>query len=362
MSEGSGPVALITGGAGFLGSHLCDRLVAEGFRVVCVDNLLTGSDDNVAHLRENPNFTLLHHDVTEPIFLEELLATAPGLPGDARVDYVLHFASPASPKDYLRHPIHTLKVGALGTYHSLGLAKAHGAVFLLASSSEVYGDPEVSPQTESYVGHVNPTGPRSVYDESKRFAEAMVSAYNDAHGLDVRIARIFNTYGPRMRPDDGRAVPAFMVQAIREEPLTVFGDGSQTRSFCYIDDTLEGLYRLLMYQRRGAPSEYRKGRGQMDGGERLEDERKLIVNIGNPEEVTILQVANEVIEAAGSSSRIVFGPLPPDDPKTRKPDITRAKHLLGWEPKVSRHDGFKMIMPYLRGVVAALPPKHPSVS
>ena len=352
MTEGEGSTALITGGAGFLGSHLCDRLIAEGCKVVCLDNLLTGRAVNIEHLRDNPNFALVHHDVTEPIFLEELLAGSNNLPSDTHVDYVLHFASPASPKYYMRHPIHTLKVGALGTHHSLGLAKAHGAVFLLASSSEVYGDPEVNPQTESYVGHVNPTGPRSVYDESKRFAEAMAAAYNHAHGLDVRIARIFNTYGPRMRPDDGRAVPTFIVQAIRGEPLAVFGDGSQTRSFCYIDDTVEGLYRLLMYRRRTPPDARGKHPSQRDGDEHLEDHRELIVNIGNPEEVTVLQVAREVIEATGSPSKMTFNPLPQDDPKTRRPDIARAKHLLEWEPKVSRSEGFRRIVPYLREALA----------
>ncbi len=335
MTEDGRPNSLITGGSGFLGSHLCDRLMAEGHRVLCVDNLLTGNAENVRHLQSNPNFTLIHHDVTEPILINELLAGSIDPPPDVRIDNVLHFASPASPKDYARHPIHTLKVGARGTHHALGLAKAHGARFLLASSSEVYGDPEVNPQPESYYGHVNPIGPRSVYDEAKRFAEAMASAYLHAHGLDVRIARIFNTYGPRMRVDDGRAVPAFMCQAIRQEPLTVYGDGSQTRSFSYIDDTVEGLYRLLVCERHA------------------DDE--LVVNIGNPEEVTVLQVAEEIVEVTGSASSIVFSPLPQDDPLTRRPDITRARELLGWAPKVSRLEGLKRIVPYFRDTIARGP-------
>ena len=335
MSRGDHPVTLITGGAGFLGSHLCDRLIAEGHRVICLDNLLTGSSDNVDHLQGQPNFTFHDHDVTEPFYLADLLAGSSKPPADVQVDYVLHFASPASPKDYARHPIHTLKVGALGTYHALGLAKAHGATFLLASSSEVYGDPEVNPQPESYTGHVNPVGPRSVYDEAKRFGEAMSSAYRHTHGLDVRIARIFNTYGPRMSPSDGRAVPTFMTQAIRQEHVTVYGDGGQTRSLCYVDDTVEGLYRLLTVE-----SEANEG---------------LIVNIGNPEEVTVLQLAREVIEAIGSSSEIVFRPLPEDDPKTRRPDITRARQLLNWEPRVGRLEGLKRVVPHFREAVEKAP-------
>ena len=319
---------LITGGAGFLGSHLCDRLVAEGHKVICLDNLRTGNADNVAHLLAYSNFVLLQQDVTEPVRLNEALAASGHGEADAPVDFVLHFASPASPKDYASHPIHTLKVGSLGSLHTLGLAKAHGAVYLLASSSEVYGDPTVNPQPEDYHGNVNPLGPRSVYDEAKRFAEAMASAYLRAHGVDVRIARIFNTYGPRMRIDDGRAVPAFMTQAILGEPLTVYGDGSQTRSFCHVDDTVEGIYRLLTYRRTGP-----------------ED---LVVNIGNPEEITVSQLAKEVVRLTGSASQVVFHPLPKDDPRIRRPDITRARRLLGWEPKVNRLDGLASVVPYFK--------------
>ena len=334
MAEAGGSRTLITGGAGFLGSHLCDRLIAEGHEVLCLDNLLTGSAENVRHLADHPGFSFISHDVTEPIYFDELLDESQQGEGDLSVDHVLHFASPASPKDYARHPIHTLKVGALGTYHALGLAKAHGARFLLASSSEVYGDPEVSPQPEGYYGHVNPVGPRSVYDEAKRFAEAMASAYHHTHGLDVRIARIFNTYGPRMHLDDGRAVPTFMRQAIRQEPVTVYGDGSQTRSLSYVDDTVEGLYRLLMHQ-RNTPDE------------------ELIVNIGNPDEVTVLQVAREVILVTGSASEVVFEPLPQDDPKIRRPDISRARCLLSWDPETGRSDGLSQVVPYFREAVGA---------
>ena len=347
MAKQRQPVSLVTGGAGFLGSYLCDRLIAEGHWVFCLDNTLTGSVDNVKHLLGHPSFTVIHHDVTQPIRLERLLAGVDHLPADLRVDYLLHFAGPASPKDYTRFPIHTLKVGAIGTYHALGLAKADGATFLLASSSEVYGDPEVNPQPESYWGHVNPVGPRSVYDEAKRFAEAIVSAYRHAHGLDVRIARIFNTYGPRMRADDGRAVPTFMTQAIRQEPLTVYGDGTQTRSFSYVSDTVEGLYRLLTYRRKhDLESHVGPGPDADDG---------LVVNIGNPDEVTVLQVAREIVEAAGSSSEVVLRPLPEDDPKTRRPDIIRAQRLLGWEPKVSRQEGLRRVLPYFMEIVDKAP-------
>lgn len=302
--------ALVTGGGGFLGSHLCDRLIQEGHDVLCMDNLLTGRSDNVAHLMDRKRFTFMQHDVTKPITLE------------GHVDYILHFASPASPKDYEKHPIHTLKVGAFGTYHALGLAKAKGAVLLLASSSEVYGDPEVNPQSESYWGHVNPVGPRSVYDEAKRYAEAITMAYYHTHAVEVRIARIFNTYGPRMRLDDGRALPNFMTQALGGKPITVYGDGSQTRSFCYVSDLVEGLYQLL-----------------------LSNENEP-VNLGNPDEVTILQLSREVIEVTGGQSEIVFQPLPQDDPKVRRPDISKAKRLLGWEPQVSRLEGLKQTVPY----------------
>jgi dTDP-glucose 4,6-dehydratase len=308
------PRSLVTGGAGFLGSHLCDRLIAEGHTVFCLDNLLTGRERNLLDLRDHPRFSFIGGDVTEPIRV------------DGPLDYVLHFASPASPKDYMRYPIHTLRAGAFGTHHFLELAKATGAVFLLASSSEVYGDPQVTPQPETYWGHVNPTGPRSVYDEAKRFAEALSVAYGGAHGIDVRIARIFNTYGPRMQVDDGRVMPAFITQALRGQLLTVYGDGQQTRSFCYVSDLVEGIYRLLTVERReGAP---------------------LIVNLGNPDEVTILRLAGEVIEAVGSGSAITFQPLPTDDPRVRCPDITRATELLQWTPAVSRQVGLRETIAY----------------
>jgi dTDP-glucose 4,6-dehydratase len=294
---------VITGGAGFLGSHLCDRFVAEGYEVVCIDNLLTGSVDNIAHLLGHRRFRFVHYDVTNYLYVEgELFA-------------VLHFASPASPKDYQMHPIHTLKVGSLGTHKALGLAKAKGARFLLASTSEVYGDPLVHPQPEEYWGNVNPIGVRGVYDEAKRFAEAMTMAYHRYHGLQTRIARIFNTYGPRMRMDDGRAIPTFIVQALRGEPLTVYGDGRQTRSVCYVDDMVEGLYRLLL-------------------SEVVEP-----VNLGNPDEVSVLQLAEEIRQLVGANSPIVFEPLPQDDPRVRRPDIRRAQELLGWEPTVERREG-----------------------
>ena len=330
------PISLITGGAGFVGSHMCDRLLSAGHRLVCVDNLRTGDVSNISHVESRNDFVLVHHDVSEPIYLDELLQPDGPIPAASRVDYVLHFASPASPKDYARFPIPTLKVGALGTYHALGLAKSHGARFLLASSSEVYGDPEVSPQSESYFGHVNPVGPRSVYDEAKRFAEALASAYFHTHGMDVRIARIFNTYGPRMRPDDGRAVPTFMMQALKGEPMTVYGGGSQTRSLCYVDDTVEGLFRLLTVDTKTA-------------------DEPLIVNIGNPDEVTILEVAKEIAGITGSRSEIVANaePLPQDDPKTRRPDIARAKTLLGWEPKVGRGEGLRKVLPYFTEAAGA---------
>ena len=335
------PCTVITGGSGFVGSHLCDRLIAEGHRVVCIDNMLTGSPANVEHLLDHPDFTLARHDITEPVYLDRLLADTRLGEADFRVDNILHFASPASPKDYVRHPIHTLKVGALGTYHTLGLARVHGSRYLLASSSEVYGDPEVSPQPESYRGKVSPTGPRSVYDEAKRFAEALASAYHHAHGLDVRIARLFNTYGPRMRLGDGRAVPTFVTQALQNEPLTVYGDGSQTRSLCYVDDIVEGIYRLLTVE---APS---------SGASPSREDDLLVVNIGNPEEVSVLQIAREIIDATGSQSRVVFRPLPKDDPKVRRPDTTRAREILGWQAKVSRAEGFGKVVPYFRSALQA---------
>ena len=303
---------LVTGGAGFLGSHLCEKLLEEGYNVTCMDNFLTGRMENIEHLLGKPKFTFKKHDVTTYIEIKGSL------------DYVMHFASPASPVDYLQHPIHTLKVGALGTYNSLGLAKDKKAVFLLASTSEVYGDPEINPQNEEYWGHVNPVGPRSVYDEAKRYAEAITTAYHNKHNIDVRIVRIFNTYGPRMRINDGRALPAFMCQALRGEPITVFGDGSQTRSFCYVDDLIEGIHKLLLSDINSP------------------------VNIGNPNEVSILDFAKEILKLTKSKSEIVFKELPANDPKVRKPDITKAKELLEWEPKVSREEGLKKALDYFK--------------
>ena len=338
--------ALVTGGAGFLGSHLCDRLLAEGHEVLCLDTLLTGRLENIGHMMDHRNFAFIQSDVTKPIEVEGPL------------DYILHFASPASPKDYERHPIHTLKVGALGTYHALGLAKAKGAMLLLASSSEVYGDPEVNPQPESYWGRVNPVGPRSVYDEAKRYAEAITMAYHHAHHLEVRIARIFNTYGPRMRLHDGRALPNFIAQSLAGEPLTVYGDGSQTRSFCYVDDLIEGLYRLLIYKTADYRPQTRDQRPEIKDHQQLTPNTEhltpnassepLIFNLGNPEEITILQVAREVIEMTGSRSEISFRPLPRDDPRVRRPDITKAKGCLGWEPRVSRLEGLKRTIAYFQ--------------
>ena len=292
------PTSLVTGGAGFLGSHLCDYLLADGHRVVCVDNLDTGSLQNIEHIQNGVDFVFRNHDLTEPLFLEE------------PIDFVFHLASPASPIDYMRLPLHTLKIGSYGTHHMLGLAKVKRARFLLASTSEVYGDPQVHPQPESYWGHVNPIGPRGVYDEAKRYAEALTMAYHRQQGVDTCIARIFNTYGPRMRPHDGRAIPTFLRQALASKPLTVFGDGSQTRSFCYVDDLIRGL-RLL-----AASGEH------------------LPVNLGNPHEMTLLELAETVIRVTGSRSEIVFEALPVDDPQVRQPNIARARELLGWEPEV----------------------------
>jgi dTDP-glucose 4,6-dehydratase len=309
--------AVVTGGAGFLGSHLCERLLAEGHAVVCVDNLITGKRENVAHLAPRSDFEFVLHDVSKPIEL------------DGPVDFVLHFASPASPIDYLELPIQTLKVGSLGTHNALGLAKAKGARFLLASTSEVYGDPLVHPQPESYWGNVNPVGPRGVYDEAKRFAEAMTMAYHRVHALDTRIVRIFNTYGPRMRPRDGRVVPAFIQQALAGEPMTVFGDGGQTRSFCYVDDLIEGIFRLLM------------------------SSEVMPTNIGNPHEMTILQFAERIRALTGSSSPVDFRPLPEDDPKTRQPDIAKARAILGWEPRVPLDEGLGKTIEYFRSLAAA---------
>ena len=308
------PRILITGGAGFIGSHLCEHFVNKGFDVIAMDSLLTGNVDNIAHLTED-NFTFIKHDVTNYIHL------------DGPLDYILHFASPASPIDYLELPIQTLKVGALGTHNALGLAKNKGARFLLASTSEVYGDPLIHPQTEDYWGNVNPIGPRGVYDEAKRFGEAITMAYHRTHGVDTRIVRIFNTFGPRMRIRDGRVVPAFGHQALTGKPLTVFGDGSQTRSFCYVSDHVEGVTRLLM-------SDYSDP-----------------VNIGNPSEMSILQFAEKIIEYTGSSSEITFKPLPVDDPKVRQPDISLAKKILGWEPKVSLEEGLKKTLEYFKEVI-----------
>ena len=304
--------AVVTGGAGFLGSHLCDRLIKDGWQVLCVDNLVTGSTANIDHLRQNPGFAFQQHNVSEPIHI------------DGSVEAVLHFASPASPVDYAQHPIHTLKVGTLGTHNLLGLARAKQARFLLASTSEVYGDPLVHPQPESYWGNVNPVGPRGVYDEAKRAAEAFTMAYHRTHGLRTRIVRIFNTHGPRMRRDDGRAVPNFITQALRGEPLTIYGDGSQTRSLCYVDDLIEGIVRLL------------------------ETDYSEPVNLGNPEEVSMLDLANTIRRLSGSRSELVRKPLPEDDPKQRRPDITRARQILGWEPRVSMEEGLRRTIAWFR--------------
>jgi dTDP-glucose 4,6-dehydratase len=307
---------VITGGAGFVGSHLCERFLAEGHEVVCVDNLLTGHRRNITHLLEAPRFSFVEHNVSEPIAI------------DGAVDNILHFASPASPADYLAHPIATLKVGSLGTHNALGLAKAKDARFLLASTSEVYGDPDVHPQREDYWGHVNPIGPRGCYDEAKRFAEAITMAYHRFHGVKTRIVRIFNTYGPRMRLNDGRVLPAFMGQVLRGEPMSVYGKGDQTRSFCYVTDLVDGIYRLL----------------HADFNEP--------VNIGNPSEITVLELAKEIIAMVpGTRSTIAYEPLPQDDPKRRRPDITRAQTLLGWNPTIDRAEGLVRTLEYFRTVL-----------
>ncbi len=308
------PRTLVTGGAGFIGSNLCERLLHEGHNVICMDNFITGRPDNVAHLIGDDRFELIEHDVTNYVYV----------PGE--LDYILHFASPASPIDYLQLPIQTLKVGALGTHKTLGLAKAKGARFLLASTSEVYGDPLEHPQSETYWGNVNPIGVRGVYDEAKRFAEAMTMAYNRYHGVETRIVRIFNTYGPRMRASDGRVVSNFINQALRGDDITVYGDGSQTRSFQYIDDLVEGVYRLL-----------------------LSDEVDP-VNIGNPGETSILEFAEEIVAMTDTSSKIVFKELPKDDPKVRQPNIAKAKDVLGWEPRVPREEGLRLTTEYFRGI------------
>ena len=314
-TKSSQPVSVVTGAAGFLGSHLSDLLIARGHKVIGIDNFVTGSVDNIAHLSGNPNFKFIQQDVTEFLFL------------DGPVNYVWHFASPASPIDYLEIPIQTLKVGSLGTHKALGLAHHKKARFLIASTSEIYGDPLVHPQTEEYWGNVNTIGPRGCYDEAKRFAEAMTMAYHREHGVETRIVRIFNTYGPRMRLRDGRVVPAFVGQALTNKPLTVFGEGKQTRSFCYVSDLIEGIYRLMM-------SDYH-----------------LPVNIGNPREMTMLEFAEEIIRVTGAKSRIVHKPLPQDDPKQRKPDITKAKKILKWEPQVPLAEGLKKTIQYFRSRV-----------
>ncbi len=318
--------ALITGGAGFLGSHLCERLLNENWSVVCVDNLCTGSDANVSHLRRQKGFELLHLDVSKALHY-----------GDA-LDYVLHFASPASPPDYLRLPIETLQVGAFGTYNALRLAEEKGAKFLLASTSECYGDPEISPQPETYWGHVNPVGPRSVYDEAKRFSEAVTMAFHRTCGVDTHIVRIFNTYGPRMRLNDGRALPNFLYQALTGKPITVYGDGSQTRSFCFVSDLIEGIYRLM------------------------QSDEPYPVNIGNPQEITILEFARRIKELTGAEVEIVFEPLPQDDPKQRRPDISKARQLLGWEPKVSLAEGLQLTLRYFQQQLSEAQPTTPTRS
>ena len=309
---------LITGAAGFLGSHLCDRFIKEGYHVIAMDNLITGDLMNIEHLKSNPNFEFIHHDITTFIDIK------------GGLDYILHFASPASPIDYLKIPIQTLKVGAMGTHNCLGLAKAKGARILVASTSEVYGDPLVHPQTEEYWGNVNPVGPRGVYDEANRYMESITMAYHTFHHVETRIIRIFNTYGPRMRLNDGRALPAFIGQALRGEDMTVFGDGSQTRSFCYVDDLVEGIYRLLL-------SDYSSP-----------------VNIGNPNEISLKDFAEEVLKLTGNTVKIVYKELPIDDPKQRQPDITKARTILGWEPKVDRAEGLQKTYDYFK----ALPPSE----
>jgi dTDP-glucose 4,6-dehydratase len=307
--------AVVTGGAGFLGSHLCDKLLLEGLKVICIDNLITGNVNNIAHLAGNENFKFIKHDVTNYIFI----------PG--KVNYILHFASPASPLDYLQLPIQTLKVGSLGSHKALGLAKEKKARFLLASTSEVYGDPDIHPQREDYWGNVNPIGPRGVYDEAKRFAEALTMAYQRYHNVETRIARIFNTFGTRMRAKDGRAIPNFIMQALQGEPITVYGDGSQTRSFCYITDQVDGLFKLL-----------------------ISDENEP-VNIGNPEEISVLEIAKEIIRLTKSKSKIVFEELPENDPKVRQPDITKAINKLGWKPIIKREEGLKDTIEYFKNLI-----------
>ncbi len=331
---------LITGGAGFLGSHLCDRLLAAGSEVVCVDNLLTGRRENLAHLLGHPRFVFIEADVSQ------------SLPPLDRLDAALHFASPASPRDYLELPIQTLKVGAWGTFHALELARACGARFLLASTSEVYGDPLVNPQPETYWGNVNPISPRGVYDEAKRFAEAMTMAYLRYHGVDTRIVRIFNTFGPRMRPDDGRVISNFIVQALRGEPLTVYGDGSQTRSFCYLDDTVDGLLAVLLHPSDRTPQE-RMDRIFLHSNSEADLSIHHPINLGNPEEHSVLAVARLVLAATGSASSLAFHPRPVDDPRVRQPDITRAMHLVGWTPRIGLAEGIRRTVEYFRQRIGA---------
>jgi len=327
---------LITGGAGFLGSHLCDRLIGMGHQVVCIDNLITGSMDNLAHLLGHERFTFVNYNVCDYLYVEGPL------------DAVMHFASPASPQDYLEFPIATLKVGALGTHKALGLAKAKNARFLLASTSEVYGDPLVSPQPESYWGNVNPISPRGVYDEAKRFAEAMTMAYHRYHGVDTRIVRIFNTYGPRMRPHDGRVVSNFIVQALTGKPMTIFGTGAQTRSFCYVDDLVEGITRLLMVPSDRTPEQRTDRQSFLYKGESAGETMHEPINLGNPHELTVLEIAKKVQAMVGTNVQLEYKPLPADDPKVRWPDIRRAQTLLGWEPKVGLDEGLKRTIEYFR--------------
>jgi len=329
---------LITGGAGFIGSHLCDALLELGHKVICMDNLLTGNSDNIAHLIGNPDFKFISYDVSNYIYIE------------GGIDAVLHFASPASPKDYLELPIHTLKVGAFGTHKALGLAKEKGARFLLASTSEVYGDPLINPQGEDYWGNVNPISPRGVYDEAKRFAEAMTMAYHRYHGLDTRVVRIFNTFGPRMREDDGRAISNFIVQALKEKPLTVYGDGSQTRSFCYIDDMVSGIIKVL-FKESDRTFEERINRENFLYKNKEPRNTNSIhdpINLGNPHELSVLDIAHMILRLTGNQNRIEFKPLPADDPRVRRPDISKAKELLQWEPKVSIEEALKRTIQYFR--------------
>jgi dTDP-glucose 4,6-dehydratase len=326
--------SIVAGGAGFIGSHLCDLLISEGHQVICIDNFLTGRIENIKHLLEHPNFVFILHDITKHLDLPTLLSELNHRLGSdgallTQRDYLLHLASPASPKDYARFPIETLEAGALATRNALAVAKASGCAFLLASTSEVYGDPQVNPQSEEYWGHVNPIGPRSVYDEAKRFAEAITMAYAREFDVPVRIARIFNTYGERMRLNDGRALPTFFTQALQNKPVTVYGDGSQTRSFCYVRDTVEGLYRLLLSDQTGP------------------------INIGNPQEITLRELAETIIEETGGNSNIVYEPLPVDDPMRRRPDITKAVSTLQWTPKVDLHHGIQRVIPYFKSELAA---------